>query len=139
MPYRVLDHTADLALEITAPTRADLYQEAAAGFTDCLVELSGIEERGQRRFAVAAGDGELLLVEWLAELLHAFETDGFLARRAEVVVSEGNGAALTAVAFGEHHDPERHPLRVLIKGVTYHALRVHRDAGGWTAHVVFDI
>ena len=139
MPYRVLDHTADLALEITAPTRAGLYQEAAAGFGDCLVELSGVVERAQRRFAVAAGDWELLLVEWLAELLHAFESDGFLARRAEVVVTGENGCALTAVAFGEHFDPERHALRVLIKGVTYHALRVNQDAGGWTGHVVFDI
>lgn len=139
MPYRVLDHTADLALEITAPTRAGLYQEAAAGFSDCLVELSGVVERAERRFAVAADDPELVLVEWLAELLHAFEGDGFLVRRAEVVVSGENGSALTAVAFGEHYDPERHALRVLIKGVTYHALRVNRDARGWTAHVVFDI
>lgn len=139
MPYRVLDHTADLALEVTASTRAGLYQEAAAGFSDCLVELSGVVERAPRRFTVAAGDWELLLVEWLAELLHAFESDGFLARRAEVEVSDEMVPAFTAVAFGEHYDPERHPLRVLIKAVTYHALRVNRDAGGWTAHVVFDI
>src|SRR5687767_893285 len=122
MPYRLLDHTADLALEVTAPTRSDLYQEAAAGFTDCLVERSGIVERARRPLAVAAADDELLLVEWLAELLHAFEGDGFLVRRAEVMVLDQDAPALSAVLFGEFYDPARHVLRVLIKGVTYHGL-----------------
>jgi SHS2 domain-containing protein len=139
MSYRLLDHTADLALEIAARTRAGLFAEAAAGFTDCLVERSAVRERDRRPLAVAAADDELLLVEWLAELLHAFETDGFLARRAEVSMEDHDRHELSAVLHGERYDPERHGLRVLIKGVTYHALQVCRGEDGWTARVVFDI
>jgi SHS2 domain-containing protein len=57
-------------------------------------------------------------------------------------VEEAAGGALrlAATARGETYDPERHPIKVLIKGITYHGLEVVEGADGrWRARVIFDI
>jgi SHS2 domain-containing protein len=141
MPFRFFDHTADLAVELTAATAGALCEEALAAFTEILTERERIMERVERRFALAAPALDLLLVDWLGELLYAFEVEGLLFRRAEAEVREeaDGGVRLAAVAWGEPRDEARHPLKVLIKGITYHGLEVTADADGLRARVIFDI
>ena len=49
------------------------------------------------------------------------------------------GFELEATAAGEPYDPERHPVKIAIKAVTYHQLAVEQTASGWRARVIFDI
>jgi SHS2 domain-containing protein len=141
MGFRFFDHTADLAVDLTAPTAGELFGEALAAFTEAITEGERIEEREERRFALASPALDLLLVDWLGELLYAFEIEELLFRRAEVeIVQDGGEARLTAVAHGEPRDEARHPIKVLIKGITYHGLEVVQEpAGGFRGRVVFDI
>jgi SHS2 domain-containing protein len=140
MGYRFFDHTADLAVELEAPTAGGLFAEALAAFTEALTEGERIAERIERRFALASSGLDLLLVDWLGELLYAFEVEELLFRRAEVEITEGGGEVrLQAVAHGEPRDEARHPIKVLIKGITYHGLEVARRDGVYRGRVVFDI
>jgi SHS2 domain-containing protein len=84
---------------------------------------------------------DLLLVEWLEELLFRLDAHGELWCQHEVRVVEGRSGRylLAAISRGEPFDPARHPQKVQIKAVTYHALEVARDPGGWRARVLFDI
>jgi SHS2 domain-containing protein len=141
--YRLLDHTADLALEIHAPTRDALFAEAAAALTDCLTDRERIEERGSRAVVLSAGDLGTLMVDWLTDLLVAFEVEGFLSARARVAVAErAEGWTLEAEVWGEPRDEARHPLKTLVKGITYHQLEVAsmpEAAGGWRARITLDL
>ncbi len=141
MTYRFLDHTADLAVELRAPTLEGLCCEAVAAFTDCVVDREQVVARERRERAVAAADLERLLVAWLAEALVAFEVDGFLVRRAEATIEGAGkgGRILRGVLWGEPFDPARHAVKVLVKGISYHGLRVEEGPEGWRATVVFDI
>ena len=96
----------------------------------------------ERRFAVEAADAEALLVDWLGDLLYAFEVDSLLFHDAAVEVEEDSDGRfrLAARARGERYDPARHPIKVLVKAATYHGLEVRRDdGGGWHGRVIFDI
>jgi SHS2 domain-containing protein len=140
MSFRPLDHTADLAVEVTAASRDDLFAEVVPAFTHLMVEVDRIEERLSRRFELTAAEPALLLVDWLSELLYRFEVDGLLFRRAMATVTdEEGGVRLRAEAWGEERDEARHPIQVLLKAVTYHGLTVGPAAGGWRARIVFDI
>jgi SHS2 domain-containing protein len=148
MSYRPIDHTADLGVEVTAASRDALFGEVVPAFTDCMVEVAGVEERLSRRFELAAADLGLLLVDWLTELLYTFEVEDLLFHRAVATVTdEPGGVRLQAEAWGEERDAARHPLKVLLKAVTYHGLTVGPDpdpAGtpggtGWRARVIFDL
>jgi SHS2 domain-containing protein len=140
MGYRFLSHTADVAFEVEAASRDEVFQEALAAFTDTLTELDRVEERLTRHFELSASAPDLLLVDWLTELNFAFETENLLFRRAEVRLTEADGEIrLTAQAWGEKKDDERHPIKVLIKAVTYHGLELAETQAGWRARVLFDI
>jgi SHS2 domain-containing protein len=141
MTYRFVDHTADLAVELASPTLEGLFAEAVAAFTDAVVDRERVLERERRERSVAAADLERLLVSWLEEVLIAFEVDAFLVRRAEVAIAEaeGGGRTLRGALFGQPLDASRHPVKVLIKGISYHGLRVEPGPEGWRATVVFDI
>ncbi|MEE8137550.1 MAG: archease [Thermoanaerobaculia bacterium] len=140
MGYRFLDHTADLAVEVTAATREELFGEALRALTDSITPVDRIEPRVRRRITLEASALDELLLEWLSEAVARFEIDGLLFRSARVELAEsGEILRLTAVAEGEEYDPHRHPLKVLIKAVTYHGLEVERQGPGWRARIIFDI
>jgi SHS2 domain-containing protein len=141
MTYKMLDHTADIAVEVSAATRDELFAEALRALTDCVTELERVEPRERRSLDLGARELDLLLVDWLGELLAAFEVEGLLFCRAEATVADEPGALhLTAKAWGEPYDPSRHPLKVMIKGVTYHGLEAGpRADGSWRARVIFDV
>jgi SHS2 domain-containing protein len=138
--FRFLEHTADLAVEIAAPTVHDLFAEAIAALTACLVDGAAVGTLGERRVELRAADLDRLLVAWLGEALAAFDIDRFLVGRAEATIERAGGAYLLRGSLcGEPIDASRHPLQVLVKGVSYHGLRVESGGGGWRATVVFDI
>jgi SHS2 domain-containing protein len=141
--YRELEHTADVAVEIIAATREELFAEALGALTDIISERGKVEERLARDFALAGPRLDLLLVDWLDELVYAFEVEELLFRRADVRLTELTGSGgtlhLAARAWGETLDRRRHPIKVLIKGVTYHGLEITETAAGLRVQVVFDI
>lgn len=140
MTYRFFDHTGDVGVSLMGRTLDELFAAAAEAFTDTVSPLEGIEPRRPEELDVAAPELDLLLVDFLSELLYRFDTRHWLTREARVDVREQDGGwALRGTLLGERHDPARHPLKVLIKGVTYHGLAVVRVGTAWTANVVFDI
>ncbi len=140
MTYRFLEHTADIGLEVSAETLPELFSEALRGMTDIVTEVELVEASFERRFDLTGDRPDLLLLEFLGEALFRFEVHQELFRSAclEVVGSAAGWRASGAVS-GESLDPERHPMKVMIKAVTYHQLRVAREEGLWHARVIFDI
>jgi SHS2 domain-containing protein len=140
LAYRLLQHAADLALDLSAPEPAGIYASGCAALTDCLTSRATVEERTSRVFRLKAADSELLLVDWLQALLAAYATEKLLFYRALVRLRPaGSAMGLDAEAFGEHYDPARHQARVPVKAVTYHDLRIWEEEEGWRARVVLDI
>ncbi len=141
MPWEPLDHTADLGVVVSAGDRAELFAEAARALVDCMTEIDRVRPAERRAVRLRAPDGEQLLVGWLEEVLYRFDAEGFLTGTATAAIGErpGGGLELAGELVGEPFDAGRHPLKLLVKGVTYHALELAGSAAGWRARVIFDI
>jgi SHS2 domain-containing protein len=141
MSYEFFDHTGDIGVILTGRTVDELFASAAAAFTESITCLTDVEPRRPEELDVAAPELDLLLVDFLSELLYRFDTRSWLTREAQVEVRERDGGwNLRSTLLGEKLDPARHQGRVLIKAVTYHQLTVARaQDGGWHGKVVFDI
>ena len=141
MPHTFLDHTADVGVELTAPSVSGLFAEAAAAFTDTLTDLDAIREHRSQDIVVSAPELDILLLDWLQELLFAFEAQNLLVHRADVrLMGEPGAFELNGTVYGETLDPSRHGIKVLIKAITYHHLAVEeRRPDEWWARVIFDI
>jgi SHS2 domain-containing protein len=135
--YETFAHTADLGLRVRAPTREALFADAARGlFSMLVINLQDVQPEQEVQIELSEEDAELLLFDWLTELLFRFETKHLLLRDFEVTFRDG---ALRARCYGEPMDPARHQMDHEVKAITYHGLRVERDSGGWLAEVIVDI
>jgi SHS2 domain-containing protein len=136
-PYRFLDHTADLRIEVTADSMEGLFVEAAAALFDITVGVGTIDVREFRQVRASGDDARELLVDWLRELLYRLSGEGMLFSRFEITgFSE---TEITARCGGEPFVKGRHEARCEIKAVTYHGLEIVRRDEEFSVSVVFDI
>jgi SHS2 domain-containing protein len=138
-----LDHTADVGLEVGAPTLAELFTRSAAGMA-CLIhgaDRAGDARRApaggavaERRIALSADDLPALLRSWLREVLHWHEAEGLALRGAAFAALTEAALEATVTLVPDALEPIRE-----IKGVTLHRLAVERRGQGWAALVIFDV
>ena len=140
MGYTFVDHTADVAADLTGGTVEALFVSAAHALTDTITRLDAVRPLVTQSVTLESGTLDDLLVDWLNELLYRFEVQNVLVSGATVTITNtGERWHLGGTIAGEPFDPARHPSRVLVKSATYHGLHVAQTADGWTARIVFDI
>lgn len=140
MPYEFFDHTGDIGVRVHAATVGDLFADAAAALTATVVDPGTIERREREWVALTAPSLELLLVDWLNDLVFRFDVDEFLVAHASPRVERQQEEwKLEATIEGEPLDPARHRVKLLIKAVTYHQLAIAETDRGFETAVVFDI
>jgi len=135
--YKLLDHAADLAVELRAPSLEDLFVEGARALFDLLGTLESTEPSITKTIELAARDLEELFHDWLSELLFRFSARG--ETYCEFRVLALDPLSLRVEASGEILDPERHTIEREIKAVTYHGLEIVEDERGWRTTVIFDV
>jgi len=129
-------HEADMGVRGIAETREQAFEQAALAMIAVVTDLANVNAREAVTIACEAPDDELLLVDWLNSLIFEMATRKCLFGRFAVRI---DGHRLTATAWGEPVDRERHQPAVEIKGATYTALRVVQENGQWTAQTVVDV
>jgi SHS2 domain-containing protein len=131
--YTEIDHTADAAYSVGAPTREGLYEHAAFG----LSRLAGIQMDAnavavRETISVSAEDEIGLLVAWLNELLWLSESRGLAAK--EISNLELSETKLVADLRLQPIQSVQRPL----KAVTYSGLKILRRSDGYHATLVVD-
>lgn len=135
--HELFEHTADLGLRVKAPDLETLFTEAAECLVSAIVEdPRSIQPKDEVRIELAGSDREFLLFDWLREILVRFDADHMLFDRFALKIQNDG---LSASAWGEPFDPERHVLSHEVKAITYHALKVEKTTDGWLAEVIVDI
>jgi SHS2 domain-containing protein len=143
MPYAYADDIAiaDLAFRAWGQTVEETFIAAAEATMHAMVEdLATIAPREQRTFELHDEQLDLLLWQFLQELLFYKDAQRLLLRVSEMqITGRDHGFSLQARAAGEPLDPARHALGADVKGVTLHRLQVVQSPNGWEATVVLDV
>jgi len=140
MPFEYLDHTADVCLRGTGETVEEAFCEAARALFNLMIDLERVAPKRSQRVSLFAERLELLLVEWLSELLVQKDLTGLFLSRFHVDIRQGkDGFHLQGEGWGEPLDPPRHRVKLEVKGVTYSGLHVTRKGKNWIAQCVVDI
>jgi SHS2 domain-containing protein len=135
--YETFEHTADLGLRVRAVDLDTLFAEAARGLFSIIVsDLETILPLQQVTIKIDAPVSELLLFDWLNELLFTYESQRLLLGQFDVHVCE---LGLNATAQGEPIDRDRHDLDHEVKAITYHGLKLEHQHDYWLAEVIVDI
>jgi SHS2 domain-containing protein len=89
--YQSFDANGVTGLTLTGGTLEEVFANAAVALTDFMTPLAAVEPRQPEEVDVAAPELEVLLVDFLTELLYRFDTRGWLTRAAEVQLRERDG------------------------------------------------
>jgi SHS2 domain-containing protein len=130
--YRWEDHTGEIALILESADEQGIFADALTALGDLLHTEEPSGPVARRELDLVARDDAALLVEWLGELAFLAETQGLVPERATDL--DLDGTHLHATIEGRIGEP-----RHLVKAVTYHGLRLEREAGLWRASVVLDV
>ncbi len=133
--YEFLEHTADVAFKAYGRSVDELFEHAAEALESVMVCLDDVTCRDPRTVTLAAETCEDLLYDWLSELLVIFELDSFAVRCYEVKIKD---LSLDAKFLGERIDPSKHRLKEEVKAVTYHDLKIQKNAY-FHAQVTLDV
>ncbi len=143
MPYRYLEDigTADIAFEATARDLPELFVAAADAMMNVMIDnLDAIKPRESREIELSNDNIEMLLFDFLQELIYFKDAKRLLLRARETQIDQKDEAyVLNAKVAGERLDDTRHQQRADVKAVTLHGFSVEKHDSGWKAKVLLDI
>ena len=138
--YKLLDHTADIRVEVWGKTRKDLFGNAVAAMFDVMVDFPNeekIKPLEEKTVKITGNDLEDTLINFLREALYLFNGKGWLIKSCEPL--ELTGRSFVVRLQGAPYNRQKNPLKTEIKAVTYHGLIISKSKKGWQAKVVFDV
>ena len=143
MPYTYLEEigTADIAFEATGRDLPELFRDAADATTNVMIDnIEAIQPRETRRIELSNAMIDMLLFDFLQELIFLKDAERLLLRIREVQINKRDeNYFLKATVEGETLDAERHHQRADVKAVTLHNFSVEPVDSGWKARVLLDI
>jgi SHS2 domain-containing protein len=131
--YRWIPQTAELELEVEAPTEFAVFADALAAFAELVGDGDGGSATVEREIELGGSGLGDLLADWLDELVYLADVEGFIPQRlARLDLGDGRLSSTVSGYTGES--------RPLVKAVTRHGLRFEAaENGGWHARVVLDV
>jgi SHS2 domain-containing protein len=132
-PFEEIDHTADWAFRVSAPSREALFSEAA----EALYRMGGLKtdppSEAVRKILLRADDPESLFIQWLNELVFLLDRERLALRGIQIerltdTELRVSGRPAEVLAVGKY-----------IKAATYSGLRITEMDGVWRATVVLDV
>lgn len=143
MPYEYLEDIAisDVAFRAWGDSLDELFVSAADATMNVMVaDLGSVKDRVRHPVEVNDPSEEMLLFNFLQELIFLKDAEQLLLRVPRVEISKQKGIyRLRGEAAGEKLDSLRHDLVVDVKAVTMHRFSLKKTSGGWEATVVLDI
>ena len=143
MPYKFLEEigTADIAFEATGRDLPELFVAAADATMNVMIDnLDAIEPRETRQIELSNDQIDMLLFDFLQELIYFKDAKRLLLRACETQIDQKDEIYfLKSKVAGERLDDTRHQQRADVKAVTLHGFTVEKHDGGWRARVLLDI
>ena len=130
---------ADCAIEIEGHSLDDLFETAAVALAHLMVDPATLTITEERTVRLDAPAVDLLLYDWLSEMIFLKDRDSQIFPRARVRVTGNGPYRLAADVRGGTIDRDRTALGADPKAVTFHQFVVEPVGGGWRARVVIDI
>jgi SHS2 domain-containing protein len=135
--YILLDHTADLGVEIKGISLIDLFENAGRTLIYLIFGTTHTVNGQYKKVSVAGDDLADLMVRYLSEILYLFEGEKLVVDSINIESLSHN--RLVGLLRVSPFDSRNHEILTEIKAVTYHQIEVASRKGIWTARVIFDL
>jgi SHS2 domain-containing protein len=141
MSYKFLEDIAiaDVAFEATGKNLEELFVSCALATTEVMVDLKDLSTKIKKEIKIENKDIEILLYEFLSELIFLKDAESLLFSKFDVKIKENKNYELAAKIAGDKINPEKQELKADVKAVTMHMFEVKKIDKGWKARIILDI
>jgi protein archease len=125
-----LDHMTDAYIRCKGKTLADSFQSSAKGLVNIMYDINSIEKKQKIPLSAEGFDLENLLFDWLEKILLLLLIDKIILSDFNIVIDfnkELNKYSIEGYGEGEYVNLEKHELKVEIKGITYHEMKIFKE------------
>lgn len=138
--FKFIDHTADIAVELSGSSLIELFEAGAEAWLRSLVDEIKFEDDDLIELELSAVSNEELLVTFLNELNYLLITKKWLCLSIQSIkiFNDAEGCELSAELKGTGIKDDLH-LKHEIKSVTYHQVEIIEAEGNYSTLIVFDI
>ncbi len=138
--FRIIEHTADIAVEVRAPDLEKLFLYSAEAWLNAVVYTEPATSGEMKEIKLESSSLEVLLVEFLGELNYLLNTKRWIYLNTEKISIKQNGKfKLTAVIKGTKLNGINVKLKNEIKAITFHQMNIERTESGFKTKIIFDI
>lgn len=134
--WRLLDHTADIRLEVWGTSLEKLFIYSAKSLSTLLTSPTEPNSEEQIQVALEGGELDELLVNWLREIL-------FYTQTRRIVVTEIDIVELSETSLNARLKVRKKRIgaetSIEVKGVTYHGISIRVNDQVYTAQIIVDI
>lgn len=138
--YKFIDHTADIAVELSGSTYEELFKAAFAAWKESAVEILENTPAEVKQVSLSADTYDELLVQFADELNFLFNTRKWVPLSIKNLnLSSGKEIMLKSDIIGSNFNEDKHKLKAEIKAVTYHQVDIKKINDRYQTLLVFDI
>ncbi len=142
MPYKFLEHEADIGIRAWGKSLEEAFASGAAALFDIMVDVKKVEPKESVDIQCEGTDIPALFVEWLNTLLTQSDINGIIFgdfKNITITPLAYSLYKLHAKASGEKLDAVRHNIKVEAKAATYHGLKYEIKDGNHYLQCVIDV
>jgi tRNA nucleotidyltransferase (CCA-adding enzyme) len=129
-------HQSDIGIRSAADSLEGAFEDAAVGLTAIVTDPSMIMPAQSVQIKIAGENEEDLFFKWMSKIIFEMDVRKMLFGRYEVKI---NNLKLSAVAYGEKVNFEKHSPAVEPKAVTLNQLCVKKENDKWICQCVIDV
>ncbi len=139
--YKYIDHTADIAFEVSADNYKDLIIASADAWKEAVVKSVNMYSNETKRISLEESSVEEILVGLLSEFNYLLYTRKWVFEKIKdiEVDNKNNLWNVTVEVSGAKFDIQKHSFKTEVKAVTFHQMDVKYIDGKYTTRIVFDI
>jgi len=139
MPYKFLEHTADIKILVEEPSLDEAFKTAAMAMKQVMAENIEVKPKISRIISKYDKDMGDLLYSFLEEFLYLLDAEDFLLSEIEdlEITREGSEYYLSAKVLGDKASDYRFTNDV--KAVTFNDMKIDEDKDKCVIQLVLDV
>jgi SHS2 domain-containing protein len=122
-----LEHMTDAYVRIRGRNLEEAFEYAGKGLVGIMYDIESVKTNRQVLITAEGMELENLLFDWLEKILLLMLIDRLIMSEFKVkIIHDGKSGQYCIRGFGkgEQINPHRHELKVEIKGITYHEMKI---------------
>lgn len=139
MPFKFLEHTADVKIEVTERTLNKAFSTSALAMKEVIAEQILVAPRIKKEISVEAENKETLLYSFLEEFLYLLDAESYIISKAPIVKIEKTKDKLQLKANLIGDNAKNYIFTNDVKAITYNEMKISETKTKTTIVFVLDV